>query len=220
MFDTHWGKAARLLAVISSGLLALVLAGCAVPLPFGLGQPAMAGTDLSGTPAPGFTLPNASGQQVSLQQFQGKAVALTFIYTSCPDVCPLITQKFGQAYSRLGADASKVQLLAVTVDPETDTGPRIAQYSRAMGLAGKWQFLTGARQQLEPIWKAYYVSPVSAQQAQLLVQKGPAAAASDPSFAGIHTAGAFVIDAQGKERRLLDADFSVDDLVRDLKALA
>src|SRR5579871_2278738 len=95
---------------------------------------AVDGTSLDDQPAPDFHLTDASGQLVSMDQMRGKAVALTFIYTSCPDVCPIITSNFKQAAELLGSDAAHVSLMAITVDPETDTPGRIAQYSAAMGM--------------------------------------------------------------------------------------
>lgn len=186
-------------------------------VPFG---DTLVGTDLNATPAPEFRLSDAAGHEISLAGLRGKAVALTFIYTSCPDVCPLITQKFRQTYAQLGLDAGKVAFVAITVDPETDTPQRIAEYSQAMGMTGKWNFLTGSRAELTPIWKAYGVAPVPAQQAALLVQKGPQVAQNDPAFQGVHSAVVYVIDPLGRERRLLGPDFTPTQLADDLRALA
>jgi len=210
------------LAPLLVGVIVLVAATLVLTnvLPFGGGQPKLVGTNLNSTPAPEFRLTDASGHEISLAGLRGKAVALTFIYTSCPDVCPLITQKFHQAYTQLGPDAGKVAFVAITVDPETDTTQRIAEYSQAMGMAGKWDFLTGTRAELTPIWKAYGIGPVSAEQAALLVQKGPAAAQNNSAFQGVHSAVVYVIDPLGRERRLLDPDFTPTQLAGDLRSLA
>jgi cytochrome oxidase Cu insertion factor (SCO1/SenC/PrrC family) len=64
-------------------LLLVLLSGCGAALPFGLGQAKLAGTDIQGTTAAVFTLTNAGNQRVSLAQFRGKAVALTFITPAC-----------------------------------------------------------------------------------------------------------------------------------------
>src|SRR5437016_1262618 len=72
-----------------------------------------AGTDLGRTPAPPFSLVDQDGQQVSLAQFRGQPVVLTFLYTHCPDECPLIADQIRVATTQLGADSGKVGVLAV-----------------------------------------------------------------------------------------------------------
>ncbi len=204
--------------IVGAAVLIVATLVLAHVIPLGA-QSQLVGTDLNATPAPAFRLADASGHDVSLVGLRGKVVALTFIYTSCPDVCPLITQKIEQVYVQLGADAPKTAFVAITVDPETDTATRIDQYSQAMGMAGKWEFLTGTRSELTPIWAAYGVGPLSADQAALLVQNGPTAVQSNPAFEGAHTAVVYLIDSLGREQRLLDPDFTPAQLVGDLRIL-
>src|SRR5581483_2520527 len=109
--DRPAGKAApRLpLAVLMLGagaLLILVLGGLTL-WRLQNAQPS-GGTDLGKTPAPNFTLVDQQGQQVSLAQFRGQPVVLTFLYTHCPDACPLIADQIRQATDQLGADGGKV----------------------------------------------------------------------------------------------------------------
>ena len=178
------------------------------------------GTSLGEQGAPSFRLTDATGRPVSLAGLRGKAVALTFLYTSCPDICPLTAEKFRQVHDQLGAAVDRVALVAITVDPETDTPQRMEQYSQEMRLVGKWDFLTGSRAELAPVWSAYYVLPLSAEQAIELVERGPGTAKADPTFEAAHSLVVYVIDPQGRERRLLGSDFAPSDLTRDLKALA
>jgi protein SCO1 len=186
--------------------------------PFGPIGGQVDGTSLDNQPAPDFHLTDADGRVVSMDQMRGKAVALTFIYTSCPDVCPIITSNFKQAADQLGADTSHVSLMAITVDPETDTPGRIAQYSQAMGIQGQWEFLTGTRDQLAPVWAAYWVAPIPLTQAQELATLGPSTVQSDPNFQALHTAPVFVIDRQGRERWLLDPSVSAGEIASALRA--
>ena len=74
-------------------------------------------------PAPDFTLRNSLGKPVSLSQFRGKAVLLTFIYSHCPDVCPLIVGTLHSALEQLGGQASKAQVVAGR-NPTTRSVPR------------------------------------------------------------------------------------------------
>lgn len=175
----------------------------------------LVGTALHGRPAPDFRLEDQNGKTVTLADLQGKAVALTFLYTDCPDVCPVITTKFKEAQQQLGAAAGRAALVAVTVDPESDTPARLTQYDQVMGMTGRWEFLTGTRQQLSPVWQAYYVQPVSLTLAKYLATPG----AQPPKNTQVHSAPIFLIDPQGNEQALLDPDFKVGDLVHDLRRL-
>lgn len=205
-----------------AALLLLITALISIfhPLPSGGSRSDLVGQDLGGQRAPAFQLVNARGEAVSLANLRGKAVALTFVYTSCPDICPLTAAKLEEAYSQLGGEADKVAIVAITVDPETDTPPRMEQYTQEMGLEGKWQFLTSTRTILTPVWSAYSVAPLTPQAAALLVADGPSTAQSNATFALAHTLAVYLIDPSGRERRLLDADFSASDAASDLRALA
>src|SRR6266550_2676181 len=87
---------------------ALVLAACA-PAP-------LAGTDLGATDAPDFTLTDGvSGRAITLSAQRGQVVALTFLYTTCPDVCPLTATQFRAAQTNLQGDGSRVTFIAVSV---------------------------------------------------------------------------------------------------------
>jgi protein SCO1/2 len=96
-------------------------------------------------PAPDFTLTSQDGLTVSLSDFRGKVVAVTFIYTSCPDICPMLTANMAHIQNRLGsAFGPKIAFVSITVDPEHDTAEVLKQYAQDFGadLDG-WTFLTG-----------------------------------------------------------------------------
>jgi len=73
-------------------------------------------------PAPEFTLTTPDRARLSLRDLRGKVVAVTFIYASCADTCPLLTAKLAGLQAKLGADfGPRVFFVSVTVDPERDT---------------------------------------------------------------------------------------------------
>jgi protein SCO1/2 len=95
--------------------------------------------------APDFALTSQDGAAVTLQSLRGKVVAVSFIYTWCPDVCPMLTDKLARVQDELGADfGTKVAFVSITVDPERDTPEVLKGYAAAFDadLAG-WSFLTG-----------------------------------------------------------------------------
>lgn len=82
----------------------------------------LVGTELTGEVAPDFRLIDHRGETVQLSGFRGKAVALTFIFTNCTDVCLLTALNMGAAYELLPEDQrDKVAFLGITVDPARDT---------------------------------------------------------------------------------------------------
>jgi protein SCO1/2 len=88
-----------------------------------------------------FTLVAANGQNVSDRTYQGKWVLIYFGYTFCPDACPTALSNISVALEKLGSDASKLQPLFVTVDPQRDTREVMSDYlksfdPRILGLTG------------------------------------------------------------------------------------
>lgn len=97
----------------------------------------------TGTPSIGgpFTLTDQTGKEVTQADYAGKYMLIYFGFTFCPDVCPTELQVMTGALAALGPDAAKVQPILITIDPERDTAPVLAQYvaqfdPRLIGLTG------------------------------------------------------------------------------------
>ena len=206
-----WRLASRLSVITMAFLVVLIVA--LVSLRSGLGgSPSssssttntlgLQGTDLGSVPAPDFRLTDQFGQQVSLSQFKGKPVVVTFMYTHCPDVCPLIAEKLHTVMQGLGSDAQKVAILAVSVDPKGDTRTAAMSFSEQHKMTGYWHFLIGAQNQLSPVWTAYAID----------AQRISASTST-------HTSALYVIDKEGRERVILDQDFTSAQMTSDLKTL-
>src|SRR5467141_881094 len=110
-------------------------------------------------PAPAFALTSQDGTRVSLADLRGKIVAVTFIYTSCTDSCPVLTALMAHVQDKLGQDfGEKVAFVSITVDPERDTPEVLKEYAQTFGanLAG-WSFLTGAPDAIREVTRRYGV---------------------------------------------------------------
>jgi protein SCO1/2 len=151
---------------------------------------------------PDFTLTDQSGHKVSMADQRGKLVLLTFLYTNCPDVCPLITQNLNQALQTLGAKRDDVRVLAVSVDPEGDTPNAVDAYAKAHHLLPQFHYLIGTRDELTEVWKKYDV----------------AAVASDPELVD-HTAYTMLVDQSGEGRVIYDSGVKAEELVHDVDEL-
>ncbi len=151
-------------------------------------------TALGGTPAPGFTLTDQNGATVSLQALRGHPVVLAFMYTHCPDVCPLTAEKMRLAAQQLGSQANGAEWIGISVDPAGDTPNSAKQFAATHGLTGRLRFLLGSRAQLLPVWKAYF----------LVSDAGAGAPANQVAD---HTGAVYLIDKQGREQVYLDSGF-------------
>ena len=111
-----------------------------------------------GLRAPDFDLKDQDGNPISMRQFRGKPVIVTFLYTTCQDTCPLQAQTIRGALDQLGED---VPAIAIAVDPPRDTPARARAFLVEQRAFGRIDFVLGTRAQLKPLWDGFYVRPQS-----------------------------------------------------------
>src|SRR5437867_6918642 len=115
-------------------LVAFVLVGCgagSAPSVKQAASPRFAGAELHPlVEAPAFTLADAHGRRISLAAQRGRMVLVTFLYTHCPDVCPLIASHLNEAVGRLGLQRQDARVLAISVDPKGDSAKAVRAYER------------------------------------------------------------------------------------------
>lgn len=95
---------------------------------------------------PAVQLVRDDGSTVDLRSEldDGRPVVLTFIYTTCTSICPVISQTLAQLQSALGDERDKVHIVSISIDPEHDTPPRLKAYAARFGAGPEWQHYTGA----------------------------------------------------------------------------
>ena len=152
--------------------------------------------------APAIALHDAAGQRVTLAAQRGRYVLVTFLYTHCPDVCPLIASNLNAALRVLGPARSKVRVLAVSVDPVGDTAAAVRAYAKRLHLQPQFRYMIGTRSELRPVWAAWHV---------LSIQRKPGLVD--------HIAYTLLIDRAGKERVLYDSQVHAGQVVHDLRRL-
>jgi protein SCO1/2 len=108
--------------------------------------------------APDFTLTNQDGERVSMRDFRGQPVIVTFLYTTCEDTCPLQAQTVRGALDELGED---VPAIAVAVDPPRDTPEQARAFLSEQRALGRLDFVLGTRSELRPVWEGFFVQPQS-----------------------------------------------------------
>ena len=204
----HWQRRTTLMVIIAA--LLVVLAGgsawAAGLVPFiNRGTPIHGTAFDPNTPAPNFTLEEAGSKQVQLSDYRGKVVLLYFGYTYCPDICPTTLATLARARDSLGAEASKVQVIMVTVDPQRDTADRLTSYVKKFDPS--FIGLTGTLAQIQPIASSY----------------GIYFQAEAPSGSGgytvDHTAAVTMIDPQGNRRLLESYGTTSDQFAADIRSI-
>ena len=200
-----------LLAVVLGALSFLLIHQSSGPsLPGGAQQsPAGSGYDATlakpAKAAPALALRNYLGQPVNLASFRGKAVLVTFLYTHCPDVCPLITANLRVAQAQLGARAARAQIIAVSVDPQGDTRTAVAAFLARHRMVGRMLYLVGSPAQLGRTWAAWSV--------------GSQRDAGNPTLVA-HSALVYGITASGRLTTIYPAVFDPSQIVHDVPVLA
>ena len=145
-----------------------------------------------------FRLRDQDGKAVTMREYRGSTVVVTFMYSTCRDTCPLTAQQIRGALDDLGHD---VPVLAISVDPAGDTSLHVKQFLVKQHLTGRMRYLVGTRAQLAPIWRAYGIQPQG---------RGYE-----------HTASTVVVDRSGRQRvGYLTDQLTPEALADDLRTLA
>jgi protein SCO1/2 len=192
-----------------AGVAALLMLGCSSASR--AGQPVArefrsAGVLSPPRTAPPLALHNYLGQPINIDAYRGKAVLLTFLYTNCPDVCPLITANLRVAQNVMGpAVAAKAQVIAVSVDPRGDTPKAVAAFLARHAMTGRMQYLIGSASQLARVWSAWGVGSERDAQRPDLVN---------------HSGLVYGITASGKQATIYAGNFLPADIAHDVPLLA
>lgn len=181
-------------------LLAIGLGGCGKPP-----APAFQLTDVTGaTFGQTLALTDHTGTPRTLADFRDKVVVVFFGFTHCPDVCPTALLELAKVAQELGADAGRMQVLFVTLDPERDTPQLLRQYVPSF----------------HPAFLGMYGSPEetarTAKEFKVYFNKQP-----QPSggYTIDHSAGTFIIDQQGRLRLFAQYGAGTQALLHDIKQL-
>jgi protein SCO1 len=154
---------------------------------------------------PDFTMTDQEGKPFQFAKLEGKVTLLSFVYTTCPDVCPLFTAKMAQIQRTMSEKQKDGYfLLSITTDPEVDSPKVLKAYGKRYNVDfNTWAFLTGTEQQLRPVWSSFGVSVV--QRARGLVA---------------HTTLTTLVDRKGRQRFNYYGDhWQENQVLRDISTL-
>ena len=110
-------------------------------------------------PIKNFSLTDQNGQLFEFTKIKGKVVVVGFGYTTCPDICPLITAAMRKVQGGLDpAERRRVFFLTITTDPEIDSPKVLASYAERYSVDfSNWSFLTGDEPSLKRVWQNFAV---------------------------------------------------------------
>ena len=187
-------------AILSGVALATHVAGAADSAPASL----KAGVLSPAMPAPELELSGSDGQPLSLARYRGKVVLLAFGFSNCGEVCPITLATLAGARKKLGPDASGVQVVYVTVDPERDDAAQMRKFLGSFdpSFVGG----VGTRAQIDAAQRNYGISSTKNVQA-------------DGGYTIGHSSSIYMIDRAGKLAAVMPYGHTVDDFVHDLRIL-
>jgi protein SCO1 len=169
--------------LVVGGVAGIVTAGLTGP------RPVPARFEPPVEPPPGFRLRDQDGHWIGPRDTRGSVTVLTFLFTSCDDVCPAEAQTIARAAR---AERRGVEILAVSVDPVGDDVPHVKAFLKRIGVSGvRFHYLLGSRRELEPVWRRFHIVPIaaSADQARAAARSGIDALAGEedaPEGAHVH----------------------------------
>lgn len=153
-----------------------------------------------------FTLTGQNGQDVSLSDFAGKVVLLSFGYSHCPDICPTNLLTYAQSLSALTPEEqAKVAVVMISVDPERDTPAVLGEYVTLFN--PQFIGLSSAHPEaLAQVMRAYKITATKVER-------------DDGDYVMDHSTGSYLIDTKGQARLYEPHGISAEDLTHDLKTL-
>jgi protein SCO1 len=199
----------RIALIPALAALAVGVSGCGndglapQPKAAAASQSRFAGHELRGpASAADFALRDQHGRLIRLSAQRGKLVLVTFLYTHCTDICPVIANQLNQALREMYHQRSSVRILAVSVDPVGDTPRAVRAYVREHRLLPEFHYLVGSRGQLTRVWQAYNI---------LVLQRNPESVG--------HSGYIYLLDRRGKPRVFYSAKATAPQVAHDLRLL-
>lgn len=145
----------------------------------------------------------ADGARVSIPT-PGRPAIVTFLYTGCPDICPLAAQEISQALREAKAGPADIDAVAISVDPKGDTPSAVRALLERHRLTGRMRYIFGTTAQLRPLWESWQI-----------------AAQPDGAAGSNHSARIVLVDRDGRQAGAYAAGIPIDvgDLAAGVRAL-
>ena len=138
---------------------------------------------------------------------------LTFVFTECSNVCPIVTSQIKQSLI-LNDSEKETPVILISVDPENDTEEAVYNFIEKWELTSNWSYITGNKNSLEPIWKNYFINPINTHPMEKLSKN---LAAKNRI---IHTSPVYIFNKNGSAKVVHNSPIDPEKLVSDMKILS
>ncbi len=155
--------------------------------------------------APNFRLTQANGKPFILNANKEKIILLFFGYTYCPDICPTTLSEMKLTMDKLGDNATKVQVVFISVDPGRDTSVKMQKYVERFN--SSFIGISGTQEELEPVWNDYGI----------FREVVPGTSATN--YIINHTARVFLVDTNGNLRLSFGFQTPPEDIAHDIEII-
>jgi protein SCO1/2 len=198
--------------VVLLGLLAACSGGSTPP------APPFHSTEVSGIDyGRGLRIADSEGVPRTLEDFRGQVLVVFFGFASCPDVCPTTLARLKMVRQAMGADAARLTVALVTVDPERDDAAKLGAYARSFDPS--FVALRPEPAQLANVIDEFHAVAVKVAP-QGATEGSPEGAVASGDYTIDHSATLYVYDRANRLRLIAQPDFVVADLAADLQRLA
>ena len=170
-----------------------------------------------------FSLMNFDGNMTNLSDFDDQVLVVSFVYSRCPDVCPIVSANLRWVAEQLPDDyGTNFSIIAITVDPWWDTSSVLADY--AVRQAIDWPHLTGEVEAMQPIWESFHVGLQTylntSATGENSTEENQTSGRHHPDYLVDHSTATIIIDKSHQQRvRWNDMDWEPTLFIKDLQYL-
>ena len=166
-----------------------------------------------------FSLTKTDGNMTNLSDYDGQVLVVSFIYSRCPDVCPVVSSNLRWISQELAGDyGTNFSIISITVDPWWDSQYNLNQYATLRNLS--WPHLTGDVAVLEPVWEAFHVGLQTYANNTYEDDSNNTSGRHHPDYLVDHSTATIILDKDHQQRvRWDDLDWEPTLFVEDLQLL-
>jgi len=166
-----------------------------------------------------FSLTKPDGNSSNLSDYDGQVLVVSFIYSRCPDVCPIVSSNLRWITQELSDDyGTNFSIISVTVDPWWDTQNVLGEYATLRNLS--WPHLTGEVSVLEPIWESFHVGLQTYANTTYEEDSNETSGRHHPDYLVDHSTATIILDKEHKQRvRWNDLDWEPTLFAEDVQQL-
>ena len=166
-----------------------------------------------------FSLIKPDGNVTNLSDYEGQVLIVSFIYSRCPDVCPVVSANLRWISQQLADDyETNFSIVSITVDPWWDSQNVLGQYATERNLS--WPHLTGDVAALEPVWESFHVGLQTYINKSASNESNSTSGRHHPDYLVDHSTATIIIDKEHKQRvRWNDTDWEPTLFAEDVQQL-